>query len=422
MVVREGSTDVVERIFEKWGLDVAEIGVVTDSRHVVVKDGGEIVVNLPVPLIVEDAPNYDRPFAPPADLDSRWATPVIPAGAMDARLSALLARPTIASKKWIWEQYDSSVRASTVLGPGGGDAAVIRLPDANLSPTTSTNRGVAMTSDMNGRYVWLDPYRGALLGVLEAARNLVCVGAEPKATTDCLNFGNPEKSDVMWTFVEAIRGLGDGCRAMSAPIVSGNVSLYNETEGRAILPTPTIAMVGIVEDVTKATGVGFVEDGDLVFLLGSLDGVSFAGSELALMETGKLAGRPPEPDLDRARAVHAACLEAVRSGVARSAHDLSEGGFLVALAESAIRGGRGVKARLPGSGDATLRAFGEGPSMIVVTVAPSAADSLSRIAAEAGAPCERVGVVGGDRFVVDGELDVALADLSAAYEGGLGFA
>ncbi len=421
MVVKPDRTDVVSRIFDKWGLDSSVVGVVTDTRHVVVKDGDEVVVNLPVPLIVEDAPNYDRPYAPPADLDVRWQETPLGEGAMDTRLLALLAQPTIASKKWIWEQYDSSVRASTVIGPGDGDAAVIRLPDADLAPTTSTSRGVAMTSDMNGRYVWLDPYRGTLLGVLEAARNLVCVGAEPKASTDCLNFGNPEKPEVMWTFVEAIRGMGEGCRAMSAPIVSGNVSLYNETEGRAILPTPTIAMVGVVDDVARATGAGFVDDGDLVFLLGTLDDVSFAGSELQLMEQGKLSGRPPEPNLDRARAVHAACLTAVRGGVARSAHDLSEGGYAVALAESAIRGGRGVEARLPGRGAEALRAFGEGPSMILVSVAPSAADELARIAAEAGAPCERVGVVGGDRFKIDGHLDVALADLTAAYEGGLGF-
>ncbi|MEQ9504499.1 MAG: phosphoribosylformylglycinamidine synthase subunit PurL [Deltaproteobacteria bacterium] len=421
MVVKPDRTDVVSRIFDKWGLDSSVVGVVTDTRHVVVKDGDEVVVNLPVPLIVEDAPNYDRPYAPPADLDVRWQEAPIGSGAADARLLALLAQPTIASKKWIWEQYDSSVRASTVIGPGGGDAAVIRLPDADLAPTTSTSRGVAMTSDMNGRYVWLDPYRGTLLGVLEAARNLVCVGAEPKASTDCLNFGNPEKPEVMWTFVEAIRGMGEGCRAVSAPIVSGNVSLYNETEGRAILPTPTIAMVGVVDDVARATGAGFLDDGDLVFLLGTLDDVSFAGSELQLMEQGKLSGRPPEPNLDRARAVHAACLAAVRSGVARSAHDLSEGGFAVALAESAIRGGRGVQARLPGGGAEAARLFGEGPSMILVSVAPSSADELARIAAEAGAPCERVGVVGGDQFKIDGHLDVALADLTAAYDGGLGF-
>lgn len=421
MVIRDGRTELVTRIFEKWGLDVAVIGVVTDTQHVVVKDGDETVVNLPVPLIVDDAPNYDRPHPAPANLADRWTDPEIPSAPMGERLTALLARPTIASKRWIWEQYDSSVRAATVVGPGAGDAAVVRLPDADLAPTNKTKRGVAMTSDMNSRYVGLDPYRGTLLGVLEAARNLVCVGAEPKAATDCLNFGNPEKPEVMWSFVESIRGMADACRALQTPIVSGNVSLYNETEGRPILPTPTIAMVGVVDDVERCVGSGFVDDGDEIYLLGALDSLTFAGSELSLMTTEKLSGRPPEPDLDRARAVHAACLAAVRAGVAKSAHDLSEGGFAVALAESAINGGRGAKVTLPGEGDETLRAFGEGPSMIIVTVAPDAADELERIAADAGAPCERIGAVGGDRVVIDGHADEPVAALTAAFEGGLGF-
>lgn len=421
MVVREDRTDMVQRIFEKWSLDVAVIGTVTDTHHVVVKDDGKVVADLPVPLIVDDAPNYDRPTAEPADLASRWKDPSIDPAPMGPRLTKLLARPTIASKKWIWEQYDSSVRAATVVGPGAGDAAVIRLPDDTLAPTSSTKRGVAMTSDMNGRFVWLDPRRGTILGVLEAARNLVCVGAEPKAATDCLNFGNPEKPDVMWTFVEAVKGMGEACRALQTPIVSGNVSLYNETEGRPILPTPTIAMVGIVEDIERTVGMGFADPSDRVILLGALDTVSLSGSELVLMETNALSGRPAEPDMDRAKAVHAACLGAIRAGAAKSAHDLSEGGFAVALAECAIRGGVGASVKLPGEGDETVRAFGEGPSVIIVTAAADRADEVLAIAADAGAPAEIIGEVGGDRLVVEGHLDEPLTPLAEAFEHGLGF-
>ena len=421
MVVREDRTDVVQRIFEKWSLDVAVIGLVTDTRRVVVKDDGKVVADLPVPLIVEDAPNYDRPSSPPKDLEARWADrPIDPAPA-GPRLTKLLARPTIASKRWIWEQYDSSVRAATVLGPGAGDAAVVRLPDSDLAPTASTKRGVAMTADMNGRYVWLDPYRGTMLGVLEAARNLVCVGAEPKAATDCLNFGNPEKPEVMWSFVESVKGMAAACEALETPIVSGNVSLYNETEGRPILPTPTIAMVGIVDDIERTVGMGFVDPSDRVVLLGTLDEVSLSGSELRLMETNALTGRLEAPDMDRARAVHAACLAAVRSGVAKSAHDLSEGGFAVALAECAIRGGTGARVRLPGAGDDVTRAFGEGPSVIILSVAADRTDEILAIARDAGAPAEVIGTVGGDRLVVEDHLDEPLSALTDAFEHGLGF-
>ena len=421
MVIKEGTEALVRRIFEKWELSVAVIGEITDTRRVVVKDQGQVMADLPVELIEERAPLYDRPHAPPADLEARWVLPALPERSMGERLLGLLARPTIASKRWIWEQYDWSVRASTVRGPGAADAAVVRLPDHDLRPTGKSKRGVAMTVDMNGRYVALDPRRGAILGVLEAARNLVAVGAEPKAVTDCLNFGNPEKPEVMWTLVEAIRGMGQACIALETPIVSGNVSLYNETEGRPILPTPTVGMVGLVDDVDRTAGMAFRRSGDRVLLLGSLDQVSFAGSELLLMETDQLRGRPNEPDLDRARAVHAACLEVIRRGLARSAHDASEGGFLVALAESCVSGTEPVGAtiRLPTGVPAALAAFGEGPSVIVLSAAPDDVAAIQAIAAGHGAPLEELGQVGGDRLVVEGHCDVEVATLHDAWEGGL---
>ncbi|MEO1337839.1 MAG: phosphoribosylformylglycinamidine synthase subunit PurL, partial [Myxococcota bacterium] len=303
MVVKPGTEQVVARIFDKWDLDAAVIGVVTDTQHVVVVDGETEMARLPVGLLADDAPNYDRPTQRPS-LEEAWVLPALKSESSGQRLLKLMAQPTIASKRWIFEQYDWSVRASTVIGPGAADAAVVRLPDIQGAPQSTGHKGIAVTTDMNGRYVALDPFRGTALGVLEAARNLVCVGASPKAATDCLNFGNPEKPEVMWTFVESLRGMAEACRALETPIVSGNVSLYNETEGRPILPTPTIGMVGIVKDVRRSVGLAFRAAGDKVLLIGTLDDLSLGGSELVLMETGKLAGRPAEPDFANARAVH----------------------------------------------------------------------------------------------------------------------
>jgi phosphoribosylformylglycinamidine synthase len=420
MVVRPGTEPQVEAIFDKWALDVAVIGRVTDTREVVVKEGEREVCRLPVSLVVDEAPSYDRPTKRPA-LERRWRLPdLAPIGGGEAsaesRLLRLLARPTIASKRDIYEQYDSMVRASTVHGPGAADAAVLRLPNAHLEPTPETLRGLAMTVDMNGRYVELDPRRGALLGVLEAARNLVCVGAEPKATTDCLNFGSPERPEVMWSLVEAIEGLAEGCRLLETPVVSGNVSLYNETEGRAILPTPTIGMVGVVEDVTRSPGMGFRADGDRILLLGALDQVALGGSEIVLMETGELRGRPAVPDVARARSVHAACLQAARAGYLASAHDAAEGGLLVALAESAIAGGRGAQVSLP-ERVGLLELFGEGPSLIVVST--SRPEDVSAVAEAAGAPWRDLGAVGGDALRVDGVCALPLDAMREAWDGGL---
>jgi len=372
---------------------------------------------------VEEAPNYDRPYAAPADLDQRWVLPALPASEPGDRLLRLLERPTITSKRWVYEQYDWSVRDSTVVGPGAADAAVVRLTTDALEPNSSTRRGLAISVDMNGRYVRLDPRRGAQLGVLEAARNLACVGSKGLAITDCLNFGNPEKPEVMWTFVEAVEGMGEACRALETPVVSGNVSLYNETEGRPILPTPTVGMVGTVEDVSRAPGLAFSAEGHEIFLLGDLESVSLAGTELVLMETGQLAGRPPEPDFARARAVHAACIEAVGRGLLASAHDLSEGGLAVALAECCVGAfgatPLGAKIDLDFASDVERSLFGEGPSVIVVSVAPEDVPSLRSVAAQHEAPLLRIGRVGGDRLVLGAHLEVPVEALSEAHHHGL---
>lgn len=427
MVVKKGHEDAVHRIFEKWDLSSAVVGVVTDTQHVVVKDEGRVVVDLPVALLVDEAPLYQRPMKAPEGLGALWAEPSLGSARPGAeRLLQLLARPTIASKRWVYEQYDHSVRAGTVLGPGEADAAVLRLPNAEGTPQAGSGPGVALTVDMNGRYCRLDPYRGAALGVLESVRNLACVGAEAKALTDCLNFGNPEKPEVMWSFAEAVRGLGDACRALHTPVVSGNVSLYNETEGRPILPTPTVAVVGVVEDVSKTARIAFPGSGHLIFLLGDTESLSFAGSELQLLESGGLSGRPPEPDFERARAVHAACIEGVRSGLVKSAHDAAEGGLAVALAESLVAAGRrsgsftlGAKLRLPGA-DLARAAFAEGPSLILVTVAEAEADALRALAARHRAPIAELGRTNDTgRLQIDALLDVPVEALADAHEHGL---
>jgi phosphoribosylformylglycinamidine synthase len=240
------------------------------------------------------------------------------------------------------------------------------------------------------------------------------------AVTDCLNFGNPEKPEVMWTLVESIQGLAQACTGLETPIVSGNVSLYNETERRPILPTPTVGMVGLVADVGKTATIAFKRTGDRVVMLGALDGMSLAGSELLSMETGELRGRPEEPNLDRAKRVHAACLEVVERGLAESAHDASEGGFAVALAECCAnaRPSIGARVALPGQGDEVTRTFGEGPSVIVLSVKRENVAEVMSVAKRHGAPCEDVGEVAGDRLIIDGVLSEAVRDLEDAWAHG----
>jgi phosphoribosylformylglycinamidine synthase len=423
MVVKQGKEDIAKRIFEKWDVDFAVIGRITDTKRHLVKEGDRVASDLPIAIFADDAPLYDRPQKRPDDLEARWTMPALPKRDAGARLRALLARPTIASKRWVYEQYDSSVRDGTVRGPGASDAAVIRLPDRHMQPSAAEKRGIAMTVDMNSRYVGLDPRRGAILGILEAARNLVATGARPMAVTDCLNFGNPEKPEVMWTLVESIQGLAEACAGLETPIVSGNVSLYNETERRPILPTPTVGMVGLVQDVEKTATIAFKRTGDRVVLLGALDAMSWAGSELLSMETGELRGRPEEPNLDRAKRVHAACLEVVERGLAKSAHDASEGGFAVALAECCVsaRPLIGARVRLPGpeDGDEAVRMFGEGPSVLVLSVAADDVREVLSVAKKHGAPCEDVGEVGGDRLIIDGVMTEAVRDLEEAWAYGL---
>jgi phosphoribosylformylglycinamidine synthase len=325
-------------------------------------------------------------------------------------LLRLLASPGIASKRWIHRQYDSTVRSNTLLGPGA-DAGVIRIK--------GTRKALAMATDGNGRYCWLDPFAGARLAVAEACRNVAAVGAVPIGLTNCLNFGNPEKPEVMGQLVMAIRGMGEACRALGVPVTGGNVSLYNETDGRAVYPTPTMGVVGLIEDATRVLPGSFQEPGHEVWLLGAT-GDDLGGSEYLKTIHGCVAGRPPVLDLEAERRLHALMAEAAAVGLLRSAHDPSDGGLAVALAECCFRDEEaGLGAVLELSGDLAPEGllFSESPSRMVVTT--DRAGALSALAAGHGVPCERLGVVGGERLALRRQggplLDVPLERLLFAW-------
>jgi phosphoribosylformylglycinamidine synthase len=323
-------------------------------------------------------------------------------------LRALLASPNIASKRSIWQQYDHMLFCNTVVEPGS-DAVVLRVP--------GTGKGLALAADGNGRYTYLDPYEGGKLAVAEAARNVACAGGRPLAITNCLNFGSPERPEIMWQFAEAVRGMGDACRALGTPVTGGNVSFYNETLGTAIFPTPIVGMVGLLADVRRATTQWFKAEGDEIFLLGeSLD--ELGGSEYLKVVHGLETGRPPRLDLLRERAVQAVVLEAIEHGLARSAHDCSDGGLSVALAECCVTGPAvlGATADLPGDFRPDAVLFGETASRIVVSVAAGDASRLEAIAARHGVPCHRLGVVGGAQLVLRTKSVRCAAPVAALHD------
>ncbi|HET6231290.1 MAG TPA: AIR synthase related protein, partial [Longimicrobiaceae bacterium] len=329
-------------------------------------------------------------------------------------LRALLDSPTIASKRWIYQQYDSTVRTNTVVGPGS-DAAVLRL--------RGTNRALAMTVDCNGRYVHLNPYRGGQIAVAEAARNLVCSGALPRAVTDNLNFGNPLKPEVYHQLSESLRGIGDACRRLETPITGGNVSLYNENPRGAIYPTPTIGMVGLVEDIDHVTTAAFKAAGDDIVLLGR-NTDELGGSEYLKVVHGLVAGDAPALDLEAEAALQSALLDAIRAGLVRSAHDTAEGGLAVALVESAFAGSPrpfGIDVELSDDVPTAALLFGEAQTRVVVSCAPGRTDELLRMMGERGVPAARIGRVGAADGRVRiatraGTVDADVGELSLVYE------
>jgi phosphoribosylformylglycinamidine synthase len=392
LVAQRGREREVVAVFEKWDLHAEPIGRVTSDGRLRVLDGSALEADVPTVALTDEAPLYDRPWVEarnPASGEDVLALP--PPPDLSGTLLALLASPTIASKRWVYRQYDSTVRSNTIVGPGS-DAAVVRVK--------GTAKALAISADGNGRYCWLDPYAGAQLAVAEACRNVAAAGAVPLGATNCLNFGNPEKPEVMGQLVMAIRGIGDACRALGVPITGGNVSLYNETDGRAIYPTPVLGVVGLLEQARCALRQWFDAEGDAVYLLGAT-GADLGGSELLKLVHGRVAGRPPRLELAAERRLHQLMAEAAGSGLLRSAHDPSDGGLGVALAECCFEGhepGRGAVLNLPGGLRDDVLLFSESASRMVVSTRDEGA--LQELARRHGIPCERLGAVGGDRLTL----------------------
>ena len=404
MVAKAGKEEECIEICRKWDLDVAVVGVVTGDGILRVKDQGRVVAEIPAKSLADDGPRYERAFAPPAyqDLLTNLNYDVIP-DVKDATtaLLSLLESPTIASKRWVYEQYDHMVRTNTIVRPGS-DAAVVRIK--------GTDKAVAMTVDCNSRYCLLHPYEGARIAVAEAARNLVCSGAEPIGLTDCLNFGNPERPDIMWQFVLAIEGMKDACEHFSVPIVSGNVSFYNETNGLSIYPTPMLGMVGLIAQAHQTMTQWFKDEGDDIILLGS-SREDLGGSEYLKIIHAREQGSPPFLNLEAEKSLHDCVLALIRGGLVQSAHDCSDGGLAVALAESCMSGpdgARGAEARLlPGRlrKDAVL--FGESQSRVVLSAKPLHRQVILDQATSWGVPVQVIGSVHGDRLVVHLENESA---------------
>ena len=340
LVVKRGREREVEDVFEKWDLHAAHIGEVTDDGLMRVRERGHVVAEIPTGALTDDAPVYTRPMAAPAYLEEvqKLSLPVRPAVSDPDALRALLASPAIASKRWVYRQYDHMVRTNTLVLPGMG-AGVVRVK--------GTNRALALSVDGNGRYCYLDPYRGAILAVVEAARNVACAGGEPIGATNCLNFGNPERPEIMWQFGRAVEGITAACKALDIPITGGNVSLYNETDGRAIYPTPVLGVVGLIEDASRVLGRSFAGSGDAIVLLGETRH-ELGGSEYLKVTHRVVAGVPPEVDLNAEKALQQLLVACAREGLIRSAHDCAEGGLAVTLAECAFgTGGMGLTVDIP---------------------------------------------------------------------------
>jgi phosphoribosylformylglycinamidine synthase subunit PurL len=393
IIVRSGEEERVKEIFEKWDLPYSKVGVVTDDGFMRVLDQGSVEVEIPAKKLAEDAPIYEREVAvPPAS----EAIAVSDLSFHDPKesLLQLLGHPTIASKNWIFRQYDHTVRAGTVVPPGS-DAAVFYVREAD--------KYLAATTDCNHLYCRLDPREGAKIAVAEAARNLACSGAVPLAVTDNLNFGNPYRPENFWQLREAVEGLAEACRRFETPVTGGNVSLYNESPQGAIDPTPTVGMVGLIEDERWITRQYFRDEGDVIFLIGSI-GDEIGGSLFLKTVYGKKAGRPPRLDFDRELALQNFVRAVIRKGIVKSAHDCSEGGLAVALAEACISGAQkiGAKITVPASNQRVdVLLFNESQSRIIVSVAGDGVEALQRQAAQMQVPLIQLGRVGGASLEIE---------------------
>src|SRR6266702_3866462 len=430
IVAHAGREREVAEIFGKWDLDAVVIGRVRDDGRMRVIHKGELVCDVPVKGLTDEAPLYDRPKSKVQSPKSETPHQTVEAQSTKSKeqnyndaLLKLLASTNLASKEWVYRQYDHMVRTNTAVLPGA-DAAVVRIKE--------TRRALAIALDGNGRYCARNPREGAKLVVAEAARNVVCVGAQPVAVTNCLNFASPERPEVMWSFSEVVDGIAEACRAFNTPVVSGNVSFYNETEGRGVLPTPVIGMVGLIDDVKRVVQPGFKNAGDFIALLGTTRD-DFSLSEYAAVIEGRSAEEPisqarvPLLDLKTELAVQTACLRAAEAGFLRSAHDCSGGGLAVALAEccfSSLNGPPfGADIDVTGEYDLATRLFSETPSRIIVSFDESSLGDIEEIGAAASCPMTLLGTVGSDRLRIesDGEevIQLDVAEMENAWRSSL---
>ncbi|MBN2463571.1 MAG: phosphoribosylformylglycinamidine synthase subunit PurL [Dehalococcoidia bacterium] len=416
VVVKKGYEGKVKALFDRWELRSDIIGHVTGDGLARIREGEKVVAEAPVNLLTS-SPVYRKRVKKPEWLNKLQdfdvtSIPDLSRKNASSTLLRLLASPNIASKRWVYRQYDHQVGNNTVVLPGS-DAAVLRIKE--------TKKAISLTTDGNGRYCYVNPYLGGIIAVAEAARNLACSGAQPLAVTNCLNFGNPEKDDVYYQLKECIAGMARACRDLKIPVISGNVSLYNETRGEAMYPTPVVGMVGIIEDVAKHCTSGFKNEGDLVFLLGDSQTIdsSIGSSEYLELAHGITKGNP-YIDLEMEMRLQRCCLEAIRRGLIKSAHDCSDGGLGVALTESCLANGLGFASydwETEGRLDATL--FGEAQSRIIVSITPKSVWKLEKLAARYNIAATKLGAVGGNRLILKGYIDSSLKQLGEAWWNGL---
>ena len=411
IVVEKGREQEIQDIVNKYDLEAVAIGKVTDDKQLRLVHKGEVIADVPVDALAEEAPVYHKPSSEPASYrefkEMKIEAPKLED--VSQTLVDLLAQPTIASKEWVYDQYDYMVRTNTVVAPGS-DAAVVRIRD--------TQKALAMTTDCNSRYLYLDPEVGGQIAVSEAARNIVCSGGAPLAITDNLNFGNPEKPEIFWQIEKAADGISEACRVLNTPVIGGNVSLYNETNGEAIYPTPVIGMVGLIDNVSHITTQEFKEVGDLVYVIGEAK-EEFAGSELQKLIHGEIFGPVPELDLEIEKRRQQQVLTAIRAGVIASAHDVAEGGFAVALAEKTF-GAKGLGVKVQIQGDAVTELFSETQSRFIVSVKKENKEKFEQLVR-----ANLVGEVTGDGlFIVEDQtgkeiINLPVDDLKRTWKGAI---
>ncbi|WP_054955683.1 phosphoribosylformylglycinamidine synthase subunit PurL [Paenibacillus dakarensis] len=381
-------------IFERWGVICAKVGKVTDDGRLKLIHHGEVVGDMPVKALVDECPVYNKPSAVPAYYEAQAEVDTLryeEVKDLGGALKQILSSPSLASKAWVYNQYDYMVRTSTAVRPGS-DAAVVTVD--------GTRKGLAMTTDCNGRYVYLDPELGGKIAVSEAARNIVCSGAEPLAITDNLNFGSPEKPEIFWQMERAVDGMAEACHLLNTPVIGGNVSLYNENAKGAIYPTPVVGMVGLIHDTDHITTQGFKTEGDVIYLLGETF-AELGGSEFQAALHGVSEGRPPKLKLDVEKKLLDGVLTSIQSGFVKSAHDVSEGGLAAALAESCISGGIGAEINLSTELRNDIALFSESQSRIILSVSPGKQSNLEQLLKESNVPFAAIGCVGGDQLSIN---------------------